>query len=479
MNKKFNFNNNYNFKNKSNFLLKSIKTIFIILILAISADAFRGTIGFWKKQNTSFAPTFPSNARFRSVGPANTTALATGGSNSLTIANSIATFASGLPNNVGLGDALQYDAANAGTATADAIVFIHERISSTQYYVRTVAGAAAADTVGDQDWALYRAYTSLSNAEAGTENTGILAALRNFDTFSGGKNIVSSTEIWQMVCYADATDSTQLLFSGWTTSTSYYVRIFTPVAVNEVGVTQRHSGVWNSAMFNIALASQYTGVIQISDLNIHIEGLQIDNTYSAGSATLAGIQIKDSSGTWISENIIRHSPAIQGTDAYNGGIDMVSVNTGGPIYFWNNIIDNYVVGIANTYSVAQSGAIYNNTIVNSGSVGIDWSGSAANNNVYLKNNLITGTVSGSDYALLNMEATANNLSEDATSPEAGLRNKTVTFRAAGDYRLSISDLSAAGAGVNLSADSILSFTKDVGGITRTSTWDIGASTVVP
>ena len=75
-----------------------------------------------------------STALFRSVG-ITATALASGAANALTISGSTATFGSGLPTNIGVGDVIQYD--SDGNSSIDALAFIHgKNISDTVYTVK-------------------------------------------------------------------------------------------------------------------------------------------------------------------------------------------------------------------------------------------------------------------------------------------------------------------------------------------------------
>ena len=106
---------------------------------------------------------------YRSVGTT-AAALESGTTNALTISGSTATFASGLADNIGVGDAIQYD--SDGNSTIDAIAFIHGRTSSTEYTVKDAAGNAPTAVAGDNDWGLYRAYTSLAKMGPGLVQEG-------------------------------------------------------------------------------------------------------------------------------------------------------------------------------------------------------------------------------------------------------------------------------------------------------------------
>jgi len=201
----------------------------------------------------------------------------------LAVVSSIATFSSALPLNIGVGDALELDTDNSGTIDAsDEILFIHERFSNTQYYVRKADGSAATDTSSatEEQWNIFRAYTALANAEAGTENTGIDADLVNFDTFSGGKDIstAGSSEQWNIALYADAADTAEVDIDGWTTDAEHYIKVYTPTRAPEVGQSQRHNGVWSDAAYTLATGDTANEMsIGINDQFVRVEGLQISN----------------------------------------------------------------------------------------------------------------------------------------------------------------------------------------------------------
>jgi hypothetical protein len=125
-------------------------------------------------------------AIYRSVGPTNTAALASGAGNNMTVAGNIATFVIALPNNIGVGDAIQYQVTGVWN-----IAFISSRMSNTVYAVQNVAGFSPSATTANTSWSIFRAYTGFANALVGTENTGINAAVRNFETWTNGQNMVA------------------------------------------------------------------------------------------------------------------------------------------------------------------------------------------------------------------------------------------------------------------------------------------------
>lgn len=113
-----------------------------------------------------------------------------------------------------------------------------------------------------------------------------------------------------------------------------------------------------------------------------------------------------------------------------------------------------------------------------GVYGFRFDGNGTGDARYFKNNWSQGNTTGyftSDAATTAVYTT--NLTEDATSPNAGLRNLVITFTNEGtqDFTLAAGDTSAQGAGTDLSTDpdGKYSFSTDLQGQTRTAPWDIG------
>ena len=204
------------------------------------------------------ADEFTAIALYRSVG-ITATQLASGAGNALTIAGSTATFAVALPNNVGVGDAIPYDAD--GNGIIDSIAFIHGRTSSQSYTVKNAQGAAPTPVAGDNDWRLFRAYTRLANWASQTENTNIDAAVRDFDTST---DLPAAGAIMYVACYADGADPAQVTINGWTTSSATYIDIFTPVLASQVGTSQRHNGAWDPTKYRLVGATANNGRLVIA-----------------------------------------------------------------------------------------------------------------------------------------------------------------------------------------------------------------------
>jgi hypothetical protein len=416
------------------------------------------------------ADEFTAIGLFRSAGP-RVTPLATGAGNALTIAGSTATFAVALPANVGVGDALQYD--SDGNGTIDAVAFIHGRASSQVYTVRNAQGAAPAAVAGDNDWSLYRAYTTLANWESQSENANINATVRNFDT---SPDLVAAGVVMNVACYADGNDTVAVTVNGWTTSAEAYISIFTPYVSGQVGTSQRHAGVWDPTKYTLVVGTQaYGGLLVIQDEHVRVTGLQIESTVSKGggaSQRPAGIELTvgASSDVRVSHNIMRNTGG--GTGDYWAGA-IIQNNTGGTLRAWNNVMYGWGSGIFSEFPVSNPSnvTVYNNTIVGSDDAGIAFAGHASGT-YRVANNLVQGAATNYSFGTA-LDYSATNLSQDATSPQVGLRSRTVAFVGAPNYHLSAADTMAKDQGTDLSADPVLAVYDDIDGQLRAVPWDIG------
>ncbi|MFC1610740.1 DUF2341 domain-containing protein [Myxococcota bacterium] len=171
-------------------------------------------------------------ALFRSVG-VNGSNLNTA-NRTVEVDGNVATFSGPMPDNVGVGDVLQFQ-----VVAAYHVAFITGRTSSTVYSVQSAIGAtpqaaAAGTTVG-----VFRAYTSIYDWEVQNENDALDNTVEDFDTST---DLVTDDTIMLAACYDDGIDSGWATIDGWITGQSNYLRIFTPNGSHEVGLSQRHDG---------------------------------------------------------------------------------------------------------------------------------------------------------------------------------------------------------------------------------------------
>jgi len=414
---------------------------------------------------------------YRSVGPGSTTALEEGTNNPMTIVGDTATFTDGLADNVGVGDAIQYDDDDDGDIdSSDSIVFIKERISNYQYKVQTAAGANPVVVEQDTDWSLFRAYTSLANAESGDENDGIDDDLEAFESWTDGKDLVTSGEQWNIACYADAADTTAVTIDGWTTGANNYIKVYTPVYTSEVGESQRHEGAWGSEKYMLQGSFANINVLSISAEYIKIDGLQIKNTSSNPNSS--GLRMN------VNFQTVSNSIVIVG----NGSGDVsaaLSFGGWGPSewnYFYNSVFINYSSnsgGIAVTGSGSVPVTLYNCTMISNGGESVYFSRDyqvAINSLAYSESG--TAFVNGGSWS----SSCAYNASNDETAPGNNSKiNQTFSFvdDANDDFHLSSTDTAAKDAGTDLSNDPNLPFTNDIDDDEREGSWSIGADEGTP
>lgn len=318
---------------------------------------------------------------FRSMGFNQTTALASGGgTNGLSISwtTGIATFASALPDNVGVGDVLVFKLS--GSGVSDWRALIQKRISSTQYVLSDVSGLPINFTKSgtDTQWAIYRAYTSLSGLNSGSENTGIPAGLRNFDDHTAGRTIYYYREQWHVALYADATDTGAVTFGNWGCSSicsssgkDYYIRFFTPSNSGEVGISQRHNGTPGSTGY-----LRSTGTARALDFyNKMHSGVILDGVQIQTSSASTSVIESPTAGSWIE---VRDSIIYDQGVGYSGsGIAIVNANFA---KLTNNLILGYTTGISTSNAVIV--ILTNNTVLANVCYNIaDWIYATAINNV--------------------------------------------------------------------------------------------------
>jgi hypothetical protein len=377
---------------------------------------------------------------YRSVGPGASAALADGGSGTLGIADSRATLAAALPGRVGVGDVLVYD--SDGDAVVDALAVIHGRISSTEIDLRNADGLAATPTSAPTtDWALHRAYTSLSNADRGTENTAIDPALSDFDTWDavGGEDLVTRQRVWNIACYGDAPDTSRASFGMWPTSPETYLRIFTPHLPTEVGESQRHQGVWNDGAYRleVGLSGDYSHALMIEVDYVRVDGLQLRVTGTSNVET-GGITVPwgigDDNDIRISNNLVvgALSPGT-GTTAGIWVADDTSRTT-----IWNNVIYDFQNDSGQSGGIRIRGAsacVSHNTVFDC-QRGFT---SIVDGTLFLRNNASLGNASA-DYRGTYAVESHHNATSDGTGPPDALvmlssADPASYFRSATDFRI--------------------------------------------
>lgn len=420
---------------------------------------------------------------YRSVGPGNTNVLqngiGTGIPNNMTISGTTATFGDDIDNDIGVGDVIQYDSSDDGSI--DSIAFIYARNSSTSYTVKNAEGLTpTATSVADSDWEIFRAYTSLANAESGNENDGIDDSLENFDDWTTGggvdddevgKDLVSANQAWLVACYADAMDSqaVDIIIDGWTTSEDQYLEFFTPVTTSEVGESQRHEGKWDATKYVFTTSRPRDAIrLTIRDSFVILNGLQLlGNSSLASNGNILHIDNADSDAIVQVKNSILKN-------AYHYAANLSSTNTG-KLIIANSVLDTSYNGVVGDSSNLDELQVYNSTLVRS----LEYSsGSTYGVRNALARNVVSMNYGGGTgyYNFMNLHANSSNCVANYQDM-SGITDSFETTQSTvqffqdpenGDYHLKeISE--AIGKGVSLGSAYALDFEGDV----RTR-WDVGA-----
>ena len=419
-----------------------------------------------------------ANVLYRSIGSANTTPLAVGTGNNLSITNSIANFASSLSENIGIGDALEYDSNNNGII--DSIAFIHQRIDSQNYLVATSNGENVSDIGSpDQDWKIFRAYTNLDNVDNTIENTSIDLAVSDFDNGNRTNLVLENTQM-NLALYADGVEDAWSP-QNWITAGTNKLKLLAPSSSSEVGISQRHKGVWDETKSRIVDSDYFALMHLIAGQSINIrafevEGIQFKNSYT-GVGRGAGIWIQDltvPAQYTIRDNIISKTVEQRGEGIFFEGDEA-------KIKIINNIIYDFANGIdlwsRMTFGRGSIFYVANNTVYNSSGSGFNLRGYGTDNILELINNISQG--GGVDYnygSIFENLVRMNNISSDATAVGTGSQTSvTLNFIDASrkDFRLGIDETNASGNGVDLSNNPNFLFSTDIKGNVR-SQWDIGA-----
>jgi len=363
----------------------------------------------------------------------------------VSITSGIATFDTAqVATNLGVGDRLTY---------GGHICYLASKTSTTVWSVVTALGVAPADHASTTVDSIAHEYTSLSAAEAGASDANHLNTA----------NLVTGTYHLFFPLYNDgATDSTDMVVSGYTTNSTYYIKFYTPTNTStECNQSQRHTGKAKSGGVFTGFTKENTGggaAITVSDDYITVQGV-----------------IFWATGNYCQGMIIDY-PATYPISREN-------------LYYKFGEHDSNYCGLSlSDYSGASS---YNDIFVKS-KLRVKKDQSA---NVYIYNASVYGAVIDAGtlgYGVVRNSvassfegtfnaASSNNASEDATAPGANsLINQTLTNISWVSTDTNTEDLhinsgsTLKDAGVDLSGI----FTTDIDGVTRTGTWDIGADEYV-
>ncbi len=385
------------------------------------------------------------------------------GSPYVTISGTTATFTEDqTATNMGVGDVVTY-------ITPDWYwrdCYISGKISPSVWSCVSATGGTPEPATGAQVSTIRHAFSGLAAAVGGAGDSAHLNT----------KDLVAGNYQLNFPCYYDSgpdTAGTPYL-DYWTTGPNNFIKIYTPTDTStEVNQSQRHQGKWSYNAYS--LVNGNNDVLTVMGTNyVEIAGLQIMTT-GAGIFNKGIYSYTSSQGlVKIHDNIITSFNPVGAK-----GMVLSDSGVGAAAQVYNNILYNFQ-GSAEGRGIVvvmSSGAVYNNTVDK-----CDY-GIFTPRGAVLKNNIVQD--SGTNYAGTFDPSSANNISQDATSPNTGFWNRTVAFADAStsrlgdepnDFHLAGTDTAAIDKGADLSADSVFAFATDIDGQTRPggNAWDIGA-----
>lgn len=258
----------------------------------------------------------------------------------ITVVSNIASFSVAFPTNIGVGDVVQYDVNNGGDIGNEEYGIIHGISSDRKkaYLLKTNGGSVTNTTASTSVYDIFRAYTSLANWEAGVENTNIDVDCRDDYDLTDDDLTDSDDEDGPLyvACYADGDDGVKVVIENtWVTDADDFIKIYTPISSNEVGVSQRHAGTWGTG-YKLTFDDGYDFVIDCNANYVGIAGLQMYNTHANGH----GVQYQGTGEFQFSYNILRGTDR---TTTYNS-IRLASMGVS-TVKIWNNILYDLHYGI--------------------------------------------------------------------------------------------------------------------------------------
>ena len=288
-------------------------------------------------------------------------------------------------------------------------------------------------------------------------------------------------------CTGGTADTTKVFISGWITSSTQYIKVWT-----DPTESYRHNGTYQTGnKYRLELTSDGTdGGLTFDEPHTQIIGLQLQYTVSASNAWgIYALNISVETGTvTIAKNVIKG--VVSGTPDNVRGI-CAEWATACSFFVYDNIVYDFksgattnIVGIrqAGTYSTNTS-YFYNNTMQNC------YTGfSNGNGNAKALNNLVrsctvaaAGTfIAGSGYNVTDLASMGYTVTGGATGDRL---SKSFTFanEGADDFHLVAADTDSIGYALNLYDDAVYPFQDDIDGQDRggaAAAWDIGADEYV-
>ena len=342
-------------------------------------------------------------------------------------------------------------------------------------------------------------------------NTLKLAATSSLDaSHLNTADLVAGDIQLNLACYNDGPDPSHYvrIEEPWITGPTNYIRVFTPVLPNEVGISQRHLGVAGTGYriaptgpagtnyFNFILVSTNFGYVRV-------EGVEIDGSSLTDGENVRGLMANDANDSQdvrFTHNLIHDITNTTIDDSDQSRVLGIFLDNTDNSKVANNIIYNLtsvsasVTGQARGIEANDAGKthyVYNNTVYNiratatTGAARGIWD--APGNTVFARNNYVglVDSTNGGEFCFGgSFAAENNNVSSDGTAVGAGSRSNQSSYATyfadvtpgnENFHLLADSNTLWTTVGADLDSDPVLPVTDDIDGEPRhPSTPDIGA-----
>lgn len=291
-----------------------------------------------------------------------------------------------------------------------------------------------------------------------------------------GANLVAGTNnlLVYLKSSAGTADTSQALWNGFTTSSTYDIKII----MDGTNGSDQHAGVWSESKYRLEVND--VSPLVIYDDHVSVIGLQARTPAIDGADHIIFANYQGAGSVLKIEQCL-----VRGSNQSSGAqYAITTVDADADVYIGNNIIYD-INGPAGARGIVADGDevfVYNNTVIG-GNRGIA-DGAPASRPTVLKNNICTGQTYACYYTGGAWDANScNNISSDATAPgDNSKTSATPTFaNAAGyDFHLAAGDTAAKDSGVDLNTDEdgwyniAEDIDKDARDTVSGGTWDIGA-----
>lgn len=415
------------------------------------------------------------------------------GTPTVTISSGTATFTTPQPANVGVGDEITY---NGGTKA-----YISGRTSAYIYTVTTATGLVPPDITDATVDSITRAFNSLKVAATDALDASHLNT----------SDLVAADAQLNLACYNDGPDPSKYvrIEEPWVTGPTNYIRVFTPVSADEVGISQRHLGVagtgYRIAPTGAAGIDYFNFILVSNDFGyVRIEGLEIDGSGLTDGENVRGLMSNDTDGPLqdvrFTDNLIHDITNTTIEDGDQSRVLGIFLDNTDDSKVANNIIYNLTSVSTNAQGQARgiesddpgtTHYVYNNTLHNIRSTATTGTSrgiyDAPGSTIFARNNFVglVDSALGSELCFsTTFAAENNNVSSDGTATGPGSQTGQSDYASyfvnvsAGSenfHLLSDSSTLWGTTGADLDGDPNLPVTDDIDGEPRhPSTPDIGA-----